>query len=41
MPKRFKKTSGRLDQNIEAFLKNAFTFGPKHDRVLKKGGHLF
>jgi len=21
--------------------KNALAFGPKHDRVLKKGGHVF
>ena len=26
MPKRFKKTSGRLEQNIEAFLKNITIF---------------
>ena len=26
---------------MTAFLKNALAFEPKHDRVLKKDGHLF
>ena len=29
------------DKNMTAFLKNALAFEPKHDRVLKKDGHLF